>query len=290
MSKSMFGKKSKTRRRIDVGALLAAPLGIGVVLAAQTLAGVPASTLFQAEAALIVFGGTLAAVLVSHSPREVMAAVRAAGRTFVSGHNDIDALSANITTLAGRAHRRGLIALEVEVDDVADPFLREGVKFAIDEPSVDAVRELMTVEAQVRASQDDVPARIFDAAAGYAPTLGILGAVLGLIDVMRHLSAPTSLGSGIATAFIATAYGVGVANLVLLPMAGRLREQAHLAARRRELMTHGVCGIHQRMHPRMLAHKLRAFGAAGAAVEDRAGRFETSTPAVTSELGQRLPA
>lgn len=288
MSKSSFGKPAKPRRRLEVGALLAAPLGIGVVLAAQALAGVPAGTLFQAEAALIVFGGTLAAVLVSHSPREVLAAVRAAGRTFVSEHHDVDTLSTSIATLAGRAHRRGLVTLEGDIDSIADPFLREGVKFAIDEPSVDAVREVMTVEAQVRASQDDVPARIFDAAAGYAPTLGILGAVLGLIDVMRHLSAPASLGSGIATAFIATAYGVGVANLVLLPMAGRLRERAHLAARRRDLVTHGVCGIHQRMHPKMLAHKLRAFGAGEAAVVDRAGRFVTPTPA--SEVGARLPA
>jgi chemotaxis protein MotA len=289
MSHAIFGKPSKPRRRIDVGALLAAPLGIGVVLAAQTLAGVPAGTLFQAEAALIVFGGTLAAVLISHSPREVLAALRAAGRTFVSERNDVDTVAATITTLAGRAHRRGLIALESDVETIAEPFLREGVKFAIDESSVEAVRELMTVEAQVRASQDDVPARIFDAAAGYAPTLGILGAVLGLIDVMRHLSAPASLGSGIATAFIATAYGVGVSNLLLLPMAGRLRERAHLASRRRDLMTHGVCGIHQRMHPKMLAHKLRAFGAGEAAVIDRAGRFAAPAPSA-ADVADRLPA
>jgi chemotaxis protein MotA len=284
MAKPTRPGRTPAKRRLDVGAILLAPLGIAVIVAAQMLAGVPAAALFQLEAALIVFGGTLAAVLVSHSPREVLSATRALGRTFVAERSDIDALAVTIVGLAGRAHRRGLVTLENEIDGVSDPFLREGVRFAIDETSSDAVREALAVESSVRAGEDEAPARIFDAAAGYAPTLGILGAVLGLIDVMRHLSAPTSLGTGIATAFIATAYGVGIANLVLLPMAGRLREKAHAAARRRELILHGVCAIHARMHPRMLGHKLRALGASASAVEDRGARF------AAAEVARRLPA
>ncbi len=118
---------------------------------------------------------------------------------------------------------------------------------------------MLTVEKESREAEDELPARIFEAAAGYAPTMGILGAVLGLMRVMEHLSAPGTLGGGIALAFVATVYGVGSANLVLLPIAGRLRERAAVQARRRELITQGLQGMQQRLNPRLLAHKLRAF-------------------------------
>jgi chemotaxis protein MotA len=117
------------------------------------------------------------------------------------------------------------------------------------------------MERTTRGADEDAPARLLETAAGYAPTFGILGAVLGLIHVMQSLNTPKGLGGGVAVAFVATVYGVGAANLLLLPLAGRIRERAALAARRRELMVHGICAIHQRLHPRVVAHKLRANGA-----------------------------
>jgi chemotaxis protein MotA len=140
------------------------------------------------------------------------------------------------------------------------------------------------VESDARSAEDEAPARFFEAAAGYTPTLGILGAVLGLIHVMRNLSAPDALGSGIAVAFVATVCGVGVANLLLLPLAGRLREHAAVRVRRRELMTQGICAIHQRVHPRVLTQKLRAFAVKPSILDDRAARL------ALTDRARRLPA
>jgi chemotaxis protein MotA len=245
---------------VDVAALLVAPLGVAILIAAQVLAGVPVSTLLQKEAALIVFGGTLAALLVTYSPREVFRTLRACVAAFGSTRSDLDALAATMVGLAVRAHRQGLVAIDAEAETVAEPFLREGLGFAIDEASPETLREVLAAESTARTAAEEAPARVLEAAAGYAPTLGILGAVLGLIHVMRGLGGSTGLGSGIAVAFVATVYGVGAANLVLLPLAGRLRERALFAARRRDVMTLGICAIQQRIHPRVLTRKLRAFG------------------------------
>jgi chemotaxis protein MotA len=252
-----------TRRRrwprLDILSILLAPLGIGVVVAAQLLDGSTLSALVQGPSALVVFGGTLGAILISYTPGEVLRAVRAAMEAFRSPDDDIDTLAATIVTLSIRAHRRGLPALENDIEQVADPLLREGLTLVVDGTTPETLNELMTLESRAQEAQEDVPARIFEAAAGYAPTMGILGAVLGLMRVMEHLSAPGMLGSGIALAFVATVYGVGVANLVLLPIAGRLRERATARARRREMIAHGLQALQQRWNPRLVAQKLRAF-------------------------------
>lgn len=251
---------SRDRARLDVGALLLAPLGIGVVLLSQLVMGVPIMALLQGQAALVVVGGTLGALFISYSPRVVLQATRAAASTFVRRGDDMHTLGATMIGLATKAHRRGLFTVEAELDLVADPLLREGLRYAIDETSPDALRSLLAAESTVAGAGEETPPAVFEAAAGYAPTLGILGAVLGLIDVMRHLSAPGGIGGGIAVAFVATVYGVGLANLVLLPIAHRLRERAAYAGRRRELIVHGICAIQQRVHPRALAHTMRAYG------------------------------
>lgn len=250
---------SRKRPRLDLLSLLLVPSGVALVLLAQVSEGVPLHTLLQWPAALVVLGGTTAAVMVSYSPRELRRSVGAAMRTFMAAEEDTDSLAAALLALSIRAHRRGMLVLENEVDRLTDPFLREGMVLAVDGVDVDTVRELLAVESANRAEDEEAPARLFEAAAGYAPTLGILGAVLGLVQVMQNLSSPGALGPGIAMAFVATVYGVGVANLILLPIAGRLRERAALAARRRDMMTHAVCAITLRTNPRLVAQKLRAF-------------------------------
>ena len=255
------GTPSAGRRLpIDLGALLVAPLGVAILFVAQVLAGVPTRTLLQYEAALIVFGGTLAALLVTYPMTEVLRTLRAAAGAFRVMRNDLDALAATMVTLAYRAHRQGLVSIDADAETIDEAFLRDGLAFAIDEPSEEILREVLTADSTARVEEEESPARILEAAAGYAPTLGILGAVLGLIHVMRNLGGTASLGSGMAVAFVATVYGVGAANLVLLPLAGRLRERAAFEGRRRDLMTVGICAIQQRIHPRVLARKLRSFG------------------------------
>lgn len=250
----------KARPPLDVAAILVAPAGVAVIAGAQVVAGIPAGALLQVEAALIVLGGTLGALLLTYSPADLFRTVRAVTATFRASGHDLDALGATIVSLAGRAHRRGLLSIDNDVDALGDPFLRDGLGLAVDETDAGTVKEVLAADSAARLEADEAPACVLEAAAGYAPTLGILGAVLGLIHVMRTMGGPSGLGKGIAIAFVATVYGVGVANLVLLPLAGRVRERAAREARRRALMTAGICGIQARVHPRVLAHTLRAFG------------------------------
>jgi chemotaxis protein MotA len=279
------GPARTSRPRLDILSIALAPLGILVVLLAQFLDGSPFGALLQGSSALVVGGGTLAAILISYTPVEIARAVRAAGRTFFAPADDVDILAAQLVTLSIRAHRKGLPALEPDIDDIHDPFLREGLALVVDGTAGQLLNEMLTLENSSREAEDEAPARIFEAAAGYAPTMGILGAVLGLMRVMEHLSAPGALGSGIALAFVATVYGVGGANLVLLPIAGRLRERAAVQARRRELMIQGLQGLQQRLNPRLLAHKLRAFSSRVPRIDEL-----TAMPLGRQAHSPRIPA
>ncbi len=260
MNRSTTHKTRARRAPLDIGAILVAPLGVAIVFAAQALGGSRVDALLQYSAALVVFGGTLAALLVTYSVRDVVATLRAALGTFRRPQVDLAELGTTLLTLSSRAHRHGLVTIDGEAEAIEDSFLREGLTFAIDETSPNALREVLAAESQARLAAEEAPARVLEAAAGYAPTLGILGAVLGLIHAMGNLGVPGTLGGGIAVAFVATVYGVGTANLILLPLAGRLRERAALSAQRREVMTVAICAIQQRTHPRVLARKLRSFG------------------------------
>jgi chemotaxis protein MotA len=251
----------RRKRTLDVASLLMLPLGIVIVLAAQWLEGGAARALIQGPAALIVFGGTLAAVLVSYTPREVERAVRAVARTFDRGTDDTDALISRLVAIAVRAHRKGLMSLEADLGDIEQPLLRDGLSLIVDGTSIEVLRDMVAAERRARDADEELPARVFEAAAGYAPTLGILGAVLGLIEVMHHLSEPAALGSGIAVAFVATVYGVGGANLLFLPLAGRLRERAASASRHRDLVSEALFAIHARTNPRLVERKLKVLSA-----------------------------
>ena len=251
----------RRKRMLDVASLLTLLLGLLIVLAAQWLEGGAPRALVQGPAALIVFGGTCAAVLVSYSPLQVARAVRAVGETFEHLADDTDALLTKLVAIAGRAHRKGLMSLEAELGDIDHPLLRDGLTLIVDGTSIDVLRDLVAAERRARDADEEIPARIFEAAAGYAPTLGILGAVLGLIEVMHHMSEPAALGSGIAVAFVATVYGVGAANLLFLPLASRLRERAAAASRRRDLVAEALFAIHARTNPRLVAHKLKVLSA-----------------------------
>jgi chemotaxis protein MotA len=268
----MAAAAARRRTGVDVGSIAALPLGIGVVLLAQYLDGGSLESLVQVTAALIVGGGTLAATLVSYSPRDVVSACRAAVRGFRRVDHDTTALTRRVLGLAVHAHRGGVMALEAQIDSVDDPFLRNGLGLAVDGASADALRDILSAEMHAQEAEDEAPARVFEAAAGYAPTLGIVGAVLGLIHVMEHLEAPGALGSGIAVAFVSTLYGIGVANLVLLPLASRLRERAADAARHREIMIEALVAMQQRTNPRLVAQKMRALAPEVAELSDSNSR------------------
>lgn len=235
------------------------PAALAIVLLAQYLEGAPVGALWQPTAALVVFGGTFAAVLVSY-PWGVLRRTAGAVRTTLLARVDpVNRLLADILHYAQVARRAGTVGLEAEFDRAEDGFLRVALGLAVDGTSPKMTRQILEVESDARRERDDVPAEVLETAAGYAPTLGILGAVLGLIHVMQSLSDPSNLGSGIAVAFVATVYGVAGANLILLPLATRLRGEARHHALAREIVIEGMVAVQEGVSPRIIEQKLRGF-------------------------------
>jgi chemotaxis protein MotA len=246
-------------RRFDLTSLIGVPLGVGMILVGQLLEGGSAWSLLQATAATIVLGGTLGAVLVSFSLSDVKQAAASLKQVFVDETEPADATINAILRFAKVARKDGILALEEEAADAKEPLLRKGLMLAVDGVNPKTLREMLEIDMAAAEDHDLAPARVYEAAGGYSPTVGILGAVLGLIHVMENLSDPSKLGSGIAVAFVATVYGVGIANLVLLPMATKLRRRAADAARRRILVFEGILAIQEGLNPRLIDQKLRGF-------------------------------
>lgn len=245
--------------RVEYATLLGVPAAIAIVIFAQILEGSPARALWQPTAALVVFGGTLAAVCVSYPADLVRRTLRSVKEAFVTPSEPIEATLDGIIRYSNISRRKGLIALEVEIDRASDPFLKLALGLAVDGTNAKVARQILEVESDGRREYADAPAEVLETAAGYSPTLGILGAVLGLIHVMQSLGEPSKLGSGIAVAFVATVYGVGAANLVLLPLATKLRGVARRAAINREVIIEGMVGVQEGLNPRVIEQKLRGF-------------------------------
>jgi chemotaxis protein MotA len=245
--------------QFEYATIIGAPAAIAVVLLAQLLEGAPTRALWQPTAALVVFGGTFAAILVSYPAKLVRRTMVAVKDAFISHEEPVEAVLAGILQYSNVSRRKGLIALETEIDRAVDPFLKVALGLAVDGTNAKVARQILEVESDARREYAEAPADVLEAAAGYTPTLGILGAVLGLIHVMQSLSDPSKLGSGIAVAFVATVYGVATANLVLLPLATKLRGAARRAALTRELIIEGMTAVQEGLNPRVIEQKLRGF-------------------------------
>ncbi len=256
------------RRRLDLTSLGGLPVGIGLVLLGYGIADGSLQSVMHLTAAVIVLGGTLGAVLVSFSLDEVGYAVRSLKAVFLNDEPSSTRLIAAIVSLARKARRNGVGAIDEELDQLDEPFLAKGLRLIVDSHPPEAVRDLLELADRSRTGRDASAARVYESAGGYAPTFGILGAVLGLIQVMEHLTDPSRLGAGIAVAFVATAYGVGAANLVFLPIATKLRTRAQRAATQRELMIEGIMAIHEGTSPQFIQAKLAGFLEEGAETPD----------------------
>jgi chemotaxis protein MotA len=234
-------------------------LALVCILGGLLLEGGRIADVAQVTAAVIVLGGTIGAVMITTPLPVLAAAARKLPDVFrektVSSEQSIE----QIIGLAMRARKGGLVSLENEADALDDPFLRKALSLAVDGADVRDIRSIMELEIEIAEQRGHEEAKVFESAGGYAPTIGILGAVMGLIQVMKHLEDMDRVGHGIAVAFVATVYGVGSANLFFLPVANKLKLRLDQALEIKELMLEGVVKIAEGLNPRLIRMQLEAY-------------------------------
>jgi chemotaxis protein MotA len=244
---------------MDVLSIIGLLLGISAVLVGQYLEGGHISSLVNGPALLIVFGGTIGAVMLQSPMATFVRGMRLLGWTFIPPRVENEAIIEKIIGWSHIARKEGLLGLENIEESESDLFARKGLQLLIDGSEPENIRAVMEVDINTREHYDLQAARIFESMGGYSPTIGIIGAVLGLIQVMGNLSDPSKLGSGIAVAFVATIYGVGLANLVFIPIANKLKHIVHLQSLSREMIVEGMVAIAEGENPRNIETKLLGF-------------------------------
>lgn len=244
---------------MDILSMLGLLVAVGGILGGQFLEGGSVNVLLQLAAFLIVLGGTLGAVMVQHPLNIFMAGIKMAKWVFVTPVIDKQQLIYRMTAWGNAARKDGILALEGQIRTVNEPFVRKGLQLLVDGNSAEKIRAVLDIDLNTYETMRWQAARVWEAAAGYAPTIGILGAVLGLVHVMQSLGDPANLGAGIAVAFIATIYGVGFANLVFLPIAGKLKILIAREVTLREMAIDGLCMIANAENPHFIENKLKGY-------------------------------
>lgn len=242
----------------SIGGLI---LGIAAVLVGAKLEHLPMSAIYGPTAFLIVFGGATGAVMLSFPSADIK---RACGQGCKIIFNNIDMdfrpLIEEIVKVATVARKEGVLAIEGMRGSIEDPQFKKSLKYVIDGFEPETVKEILETEAYVEMEDLQSCAKTFTEGYGaYSPTVGIIGAVLGLIYVMRNLDNPDLIGPGIAVAFVATIYGVGFANLIFIPMGTKLKRKAELINIRAEVIKLGIAGIQEGLNPHFLKEKLEVF-------------------------------
>ena len=245
--------------KIDFLTIFGLIIGVSAILVGQYLEGGVLSTLINGPAALIVVGGTLGAVMLQSPMMVFTRAIKMLWWTISIPQFDSEAVIRKIINWSNIARREGLLGLENLEDAETDLFAKKGLQLLIDGSEPEAIRTIMEVDIHTRESFDLHAARVFESMGGYSPTIGIIGAVLGLIQVMGNLSDPSKLGGGIAVAFVATIYGVALANLILLPVANKLKSIVVSSAHFNEMIVEGLVSIAEGENPRNIETKLLGF-------------------------------
>jgi chemotaxis protein MotA len=234
-------------------------LAVAGIVAGLLIEGGHFSQILQPTAALIVFGGTMGAVLLQFPLTTVTGAFRSMARVFIAPEKKNDELIRLLVGFANKARRNGVVSLDADLQTIKDPFLKQTLMLAVDGTEPADLRKIMSLRLECASELEERLPAVFESAGGFSPTIGILGAVLGLIQVMQHLDDIQGVGRGIAVAFVATIYGVGIANLFFLPFAGKIRIHLREEHQCREMVLEGVISILEGMNPRMLEIKLSGF-------------------------------
>jgi chemotaxis protein MotA len=244
---------------VDKGTVAGILLAIGGIVSGLLLEGGNLGQILQPTAAMIVFGGTLGAILIQFPLGVVITSFKdLANVLFVRGQNS-QSVIAQLIQFANKARRQGIVSLDADIETISEPFLKKALMLAVDGTEPDQLRKMMEMELDNQSEQEERIPQVFESAGGFSPTIGIIGAVMGLIQVMQHMDKIQEVGRGIAVAFVATIYGVGLANLFLLPAAGKLKIRIRHSQVLREMMLEGVISILEGMNPRMLEMKLLGF-------------------------------
>ncbi len=243
----------------DKSSWLGLVLAVGGVVTGLLLEGGNLRQVVQPTAAMIVFGGTLGAVMLQFPMSVVLAAIRRLGSVFVQPTTKSESTIVRLVQYAQKARKEGIVSLDADLKGIQDPFLKKSLMLAVDGTEPEELRKMMELELENQAEYEERAPQVFESAGGFAPTIGIIGAVLGLIQVMQHLDKIDEVGRGIAVAFVATIYGVGSANLLYLPIAGKMKLRVREEQITREMTLEGVVSILEGMNPRMLETKLLSF-------------------------------
>ncbi|MGC9949441.1 MAG: flagellar motor protein [Bryobacteraceae bacterium] len=251
--------KKPSGRRPDLATMGGLALALAGILGGLVLEKGKVSDVAQLTAAIIVLGGTLGAVMVTTPMDLLRSAAGKFGTVFFEASHAPEAVVEQIIGYAAKARKNGIVSLEGETETIRDPFLRKALNLAVDGTDLQELRRMMELEIALEEHRGEAEAKVYEAAGGYAPTIGIIGAVLGLIQVMKHLANIDEVGRGIAVAFVATVYGVASANILFLPAGSKLRSRMHAAVEMRELMLEGVLGIAEGLNPKLIRIKLEAY-------------------------------
>lgn len=244
---------------MDFGSILGLIMSFGLILLGNKLEGGHVDSLIQATAALIVLGGTAGAVVLQFPLKRVVASFKGTLGIFIRKKADPTSVIAQIVNFAKQARREGILALEKEIPSVSDAFFAKSLRMAVDGLEPKTLVETMETEMETLETEAEFNKKIWEAVGGYAPTVGILGAVLGLIHVMSNLNDPSKLGAGIAVAFVATVYGVGTANLIALPFANKIAYAHKESQMVREIELKGVLLIQEGVNHSIIEEQLKSY-------------------------------
>jgi chemotaxis protein MotA len=234
-------------------------LAVGGIVGGLLMEGGKIRDVSQITAALIVLGGTFGAVMVSTPIRVLNGAAMRLIHVLMDKTGSPDEAIEELILYATKARKNGLVSLENEALEIQDPFLRKALTLAVDGTDLQEIRNMMQLEIDTAENRAMAEAKVFESAGGYSPTIGIIGAVMGLIQVMKNLANIEEVGRGIAVAFVATLYGVGLANIILLPAATKIKSRIEWETEMKQLKLEGVVAIVEGLNPKLIRSKLDAY-------------------------------
>jgi len=250
---------TKAGSRPDIATLVGLLVALGGIVGGLILEGGEIGEILKPTALMIVLGGTIGAVMVTTPMNVLVGSLKKMGLVFFDRAQSTESIIDEIIGYASKARKNGIVSLEQDADSVSEPFLKKAMNLAVDGTDLQEIRKMMELEISLEEHHAEAEAKVMEAAGGYAPTIGIIGAVLGLIQVMKNLADIEEVGKGIATAFVATIYGVGFANIFFLPAGNKIKARAQKTIQLKELMLEGVIGIVEGLNPKLIRGKLEAY-------------------------------